>query len=185
MLAGAFFHPFLLSSFPPPPSFFVLAFIILVLIESSPCPFVSTLPLSPLFPPSFLPLISPHYQNDLSLSFLEYSNRGMLKDSSRRTPVPDFSFGLFILFVFPVCFFFAFHWRMEKERGGARAVGGAPWKNLHKMEIFQTNGTTKVKPINPSPPPFEHFFKQSSTTTTTTTSTTTNDPRGETIDQNK
>ena len=76
---------------------------------------------------------------------------------------------------------------MEKERGGARAVGGAPWKNLHKMEIFQTNGTTtKVKPINPSPPPpFEHFFKQSSTTTTTTTSTTTNDPRGETIDQNK
>ena len=82
----------------------------------------------------------------------------MLKDSSRRTPVPDFSFGLFILFVL---FFFAFHWRMEKERGGARAVGGAPWKNLHKMEIFQTNGTTtKVKPINPSPPPSVRTFFQ-------------------------
>ena len=141
MLAGAFFHPFLLSSFPPPPSFFVLAFIILVLIESSPCPFVSTLPLSPLFPPSFLPLISPHYQNDLSLSFLEYSNRGMLKDSSRRTPVPDFSFGLFIF----VCFCFFLHSTGEWRRKGAepgrwaepRGKTSTKWKYFKQTEQQQ------------------------------------------------
>ena len=85
----------------------------------------------------------------------------MLKDSSRRTPVPDFSFGLFILFVFPVCFFFCIP--LENGEGKGRSQGGG----RSPVEKPPQNGNISNKRNNNkseahqslSPPSIRTFFQ--------------------------